>query len=82
MLATLRAHPPSMYGRLRPQRDVELSANTPINGWIKNPESGPARNTIAMFDLVRPSESRYGDAVSSGASAIGRTWNRVGERTV
>jgi hypothetical protein len=64
ILPAHKAHPPNMYGLLRPQRDVELSASTPINGCIRNPDRGPARNTMAIFDLVRPRDSKYGDAIT------------------
>ena len=36
----------------------------PIAGWTSNPESGPARKTRDMYDFDRPSERRYGDAIS------------------
>ena len=35
----------------------------PITGCTMRPESGPARKTIAISDLDRPSESKYGEAV-------------------
>jgi hypothetical protein len=56
--------PNSMYGLLRPNRDVQLSANTPMSGCIMRPESGPATNTTAILDLDNPSDNRYGEAVS------------------
>ena len=54
--------PNNMYGLLRPNRDVQLSANTPISGCIMRPESGPATNTTAMLDLDNPSDNKYGEA--------------------
>lgn len=62
MANTQMAVPISMYGRRLPRRDVVVSASMPIMGCIMRPESGPARNTAAMEDFERPSESRYGDA--------------------
>ena len=56
--------PSIMYGLLRPNRDVQLSANTPMSGCIMRPESGPATNTTAMLDLDNPSDNRYGEAFS------------------
>lgn len=54
--------PSNMYGLRRPNRDVELSASTPINGCIIKPDNGPAINTVANLDLVSPKESKYGEA--------------------
>jgi hypothetical protein len=55
--------PNNMYGLLLPNRDVQLSASTPINGCIIRPESGPATNTTATLDLDNPSDNKYGEAV-------------------
>ena len=38
------------------------SAKIPIKGCIIKPERGPASSTIAMLDLERPTETRYGGA--------------------
>jgi len=54
--------PNNMYGLLRPNREVQLSASTPISGCIMRPESGPATNTKAMFDLDNPRDNKYGEA--------------------
>ena len=56
--------PTNMYGLLRPNRDVELSASSPMSGWIMRPKSGSATNTEAILDLDIPSDNKYGDTVS------------------
>ena len=55
--------PNSMYGLLRPNREVEVSVNTPISGWIMRPKSGSATNTAAILDLDIPSDNKYGMAI-------------------
>jgi hypothetical protein len=50
--------PNSMYGLLRPNREVQVSANTPISGWIMRPKSGSAINTAAILDLDNPSDNK------------------------
>ena len=71
--------PSIIYGRRRPNLDLELSAMTPkchisecneqdrllspINGCTTRPEIGPAMNTTATSDFVRPSCRRYGVAI-------------------
>jgi hypothetical protein len=55
--------PTNMYGLLRPNRDVELSASSPMSGWITRPKSGSATNTEAILDLDIPSDNKYGDTV-------------------
>jgi hypothetical protein len=72
--------PASMYGRLLPNLEVQLSArtpggtiqfekyrdlsskNAPIRGCTTKPETGPATNTMAIFDFESPRERRYGEA--------------------
>jgi hypothetical protein len=39
-----------------------VKRHPPINGWTIKPERGPARNTMAIWDFVKPRDSRYGDA--------------------
>ena len=56
--------PNDMYGLLRPNREVQLSANTPMIGCIMRPESGPAINTMAILDWDNPSDNGDGEAVS------------------
>ena len=48
--------PASMYGRLLPNRDFEVSASNPMIGWTTRPEMGPAMKTIAIPDLDSPKE--------------------------
>lgn len=62
MPKTQRIVPSNIYGRLLPNRDVLLSASTPMRGCMTSPERGPARKTMAMDDFERPRERRYGDA--------------------
>jgi hypothetical protein len=33
-----------------------------MSGCINKPDTGPATNTIAIFDFDKPSERRYGEA--------------------
>ena len=54
--------PAIMYGRRRPNRDLERSANAPTRGWTIRPESGPAMKTRDMYDFDRPRSSRNGEA--------------------
>jgi hypothetical protein len=37
-----------------PQQNVKT--HPPINGWTNRPEIGLARNTMAMWELVKPAE--------------------------
>jgi len=55
--------PNSMYGLLRPNREVQVSVNAPISGWNMRPKSGSAINTAAMLDLDNPSDNKYGEAI-------------------
>jgi hypothetical protein len=42
--------------------NVNIKGNAPMRGCMISPESGPATNTMAMFDFVKPKDSKYGDA--------------------
>jgi hypothetical protein len=46
-------------------RIVATTSDSPINGCIISPDSGPATNTIAMLDLLNPRDIRYGEATTS-----------------
>jgi len=53
--------PPIMKGLRLPQRMRQLSLSMPTYGCTRVPESGPAIQTKAMRDLLRPRDSRYGE---------------------
>lgn len=52
--------PPMMNGRLLPYLDLQLSLLRPTYGWTRVPERGPAIQTSASRDLLRPRDKRYG----------------------
>jgi hypothetical protein len=59
------AAPPSMKGFRLPHLIRQLSLSMPTYGWTKVPDSGPAIQTRAINDLLRPSDSRYGEPLDS-----------------
>lgn len=52
------AAPPSMNGLRLPQLRRQLSLSMPTYGCTNVPDNGPAIQTSAINDLLRPSESR------------------------
>lgn len=54
------AAPPIIKGLLFPHLDLQLSLLSPTYGCTRVPESGPAIQTRASKDLLKPSEMRYG----------------------
>jgi hypothetical protein len=52
--------PPTMYGLLRPQLDLDLSDKVPTIGCIISPERGPAIQTKDTLLFVSPRLRRKG----------------------
>lgn len=52
--------PPTMKGRLLPYFNRQLSLLRPTYGCTRVPERGPAIQTSASRDLLRPRDKRYG----------------------
>lgn len=63
--AMVAAAPPSMKGFLFPHGILQLSLSMPTYGCTRVPVSGPAIQTKAISDLLRPSDNRYGDPLES-----------------
>lgn len=57
--------PPSMNGFLFPHDILHLSLNMPTYGCTSVPVSGPAIQTKAIRDLLKPSETRNGVPLES-----------------
>src|SRR5450432_3467493 len=65
--------PPIINGFRLPQDILQLSLRIPTYGCTSEPERGPAIQTRAIRDLLRPRDNRYGDPLdNSTAQAICR----------
>lgn len=54
------AAPVAMNGVRFPHFDLQLSLRIPTYGCTRAPERGPAIQTKAMIDLLRPNDNKYG----------------------
>ena len=73
-LNIVAAVPATMNGFRLPHEMRQLSLRMPTAGCTRAPDSGPAIQTSAMMDLLRPSESRYGCHRPISRASPHRSW--------